>query len=131
MENSWRGMSLLNPLALIKAHASREPLPRRLKRVKLGNFASLIDKEYIFFSSIRYHGSSSSIKCHVYHHFERRRHLPVVCNERREPHTSHYPNVNIESTRIPRVVLQGLALTQCNEYRSQYCSLWSCCKEIR
>ena len=37
-----------------------------------------------FFSSIRYHGSSSSIKCHVYHHVGGggRRHTPVVCNER-------------------------------------------------
>ena len=46
-----------------------------------------------FFSfSIRYHGSSSSINCHVYHYVEVRRHAPVVCNERREPHTSHYPS---------------------------------------
>ena len=43
-----------------------------------------------FFSSIRYHGSSSSIKCHVYHHVGGRRHTPLVCNESREPHTSHY-----------------------------------------
>ena len=43
-----------------------------------------------FFSSIRSHGSSSSIKCHVYHHVGGRRHTPVVCNESREPHTSHY-----------------------------------------
>ena len=43
-----------------------------------------------FFSSIRYHGSSSSIKCHVYHHVGGRRHTPVVCNESRGPHTSHY-----------------------------------------
>ena len=26
------------------------------------------------------------------HHDGGRRHLPVVCNERREPHTSHYPS---------------------------------------
>ena len=44
------------------------------------------------FFSIRYHGSSSSIKCHVYHHVGGRRHTPVVCNESREPHTSHYPS---------------------------------------
>ena len=43
-----------------------------------------------FFFSIRYHRSSSSIKCHVYHHVGGRRHTPVVCNEKREPHTSHY-----------------------------------------
>ena len=43
-----------------------------------------------FFSFIRYHGSSSSIKCHVYHHVGGRRHTPVVCNEKRGPHTSHY-----------------------------------------
>ena len=51
---------------------------------------------FIFFllslHSIRYHGSSSSIKFHVYHHVGERRHTPVVCNERREPHTSHYPS---------------------------------------
>ena len=45
--------------------------------------------ELIFFS-IRYHGSSSPIKCQVYHHVGGRRHTPVVCNESREPHTSHY-----------------------------------------
>ena len=45
-----------------------------------------------FFSSIRYHGPSSSIKCHVYHLIGGRRHTRVVCNESREPHTSHYPS---------------------------------------
>ena len=43
-------------------------------------------------SSIRYHGSPSSIKCHVYHHVRGRRHTPAVCNRSREPHTSHYPS---------------------------------------
>ena len=48
----------------------------------------------IFFSayfSIRYHGSWSSIKCHVYHHVGGKRHTRV-CNENKEPHTSHYPS---------------------------------------
>ena len=49
--------------------------------------------------STRYHGSSSSIKCHVYHHVVGRRHTPVVCNERREPHTSHNPSRPV--TKIP------------------------------
>ena len=55
----------------------------------------------IIFPSIGYHGSSSSIKCHVYHHVGGRRHTPMVCNERREPHTSHYPsnkNTNTKQT---------------------------------
>ena len=45
-----------------------------------------------FFSTIRYNGSSSSIKCHGYHHVGGKRHIPVVCNESKEPHTSHYPS---------------------------------------
>ena len=44
------------------------------------------------FSTIGYHASSSSIKFHMFHHVEGRRHTPVVCNERRKPHTNHYPN---------------------------------------
>ena len=40
-------------------------------------------------------GSSSSIKCHVYHHVGGRRHTPVVCNESREPHTSHYASTPV------------------------------------
>ena len=36
------------------------------------------------------HGSSSSIKCYVYHHVGEPRHTPVVCNENRGPHTSYY-----------------------------------------
>ena len=43
---------------------------------------------YFFFSSIRYHGSSS-IKCHVYHHVGGRRHTPVVCNESRQQYQPH------------------------------------------
>ena len=38
-----------------------------------------------FFSFIRYQGSPSSIKCHVYHHVRGERHTLVVCNERWEP----------------------------------------------
>ena len=53
------------------------------------NLARMSSCFFIFFSffplSIRYHGSSSSIKCHVYHHVGGRRHTPVVCNERRKP----------------------------------------------
>ena len=47
-----------------------------------------------FFSSIRYHGSSSSIKCHVNSHVGGGgiEDTPVVCNESRGPHTSHYPS---------------------------------------
>ena len=48
---------------------------------------------------IRY-GSSSSIKFHVYHHVGGRRHTPVVCNESREPHTSHYPSRGHKSLRL-------------------------------
>ena len=28
----------------------------------------------------------------MYHHVGGRRHTPVICNESREPHTSHYPS---------------------------------------
>ena len=54
-----------------------------------------------FFSSIRYHGSSSSIKCHVYHHVGggERRHTPVVWNESRETHTSHYTSRPVKKHR--------------------------------
>ena len=54
-----------------------------------------------FFFSIRYHGSSSSIKCHVYHHVGGRRHTPVVCNEKREPHTSHYTSRPVTKKKQP------------------------------
>ena len=56
--------------------------------------AKSTDCSTAIFSSIRYHGSSSSIKCNVYHHVGGgfRRHTPVVCNETREPHTRHYPS---------------------------------------
>ena len=60
--------------------------------VKNSSESSKNSGSVLFFSSIRYHGSSSSIKCHVYHHVERRRHTPVVCNESREPHASHNPS---------------------------------------
>ena len=50
---------------------------------------------HIFFKiiilSIRYNGSSSTIKCRVYHHVGGED-THVVCNESREPHTSHYPS---------------------------------------
>ena len=36
------------------------------------------------------------IKCHVFHHVGGKRHTPVVCNESREPHTSHYPSRLVE-----------------------------------
>ena len=51
-----------------------------------------------FFSSIIYHGSSSSIKCHVYHHVGGRRDTPVVCNESWDPHTSHYTSSKKKQT---------------------------------
>ena len=44
----------------------------------------------IHFFTIRYHGSSSSIKCHVCHHVGGRRHTPVVYDDSRKPHTSHF-----------------------------------------
>ena len=47
-----------------------------------------------FTPSIRYHGSSSSIKYHVYHHVGGRRHTPMVCNDGRKPHTSNYYQVS-------------------------------------
>ena len=49
----------------------------------------------IFFSSIRYHGSSSSIKCNVYHHVGEGRHTPVVFDKSRGPHASHYPSTPV------------------------------------
>ena len=67
---------------------------------------------------IRYHGSSSSIKCHVYHHFGGRRHTPVVCNESREPHTSHYTsNKKNFKTRFVNIIL-----TQFTTYQLDTCN---------
>ena len=71
------------------------------KPLRSRTIRELMLKYKIFFSSsIRYHGSSSSIKCHVYHHVGGRRYTPVVCNESREPHTSHYTSrpVTIKTT---------------------------------
>ena len=56
---------------------------------------------FTLFSSIRYHGSSSSIKFRVYHHVGGRRLTPVVCNESREPHTSHYPSRPVTKKKQP------------------------------
>ena len=64
------------------------------------------------FSSIRYHGFSSSTKCHVYHHVGGRRHTPVVCNERREPHTSHYPSRPVTKNNNQQI-------THTSHYRSR------------
>ena len=66
------------------------PLPRRdmISQRPEKIYTDRKETDKIFFS-IRYHGSSSSIKCHVYHHV-RGRHTPVVRNESRGPHISHY-----------------------------------------
>ena len=66
--------------------------------IALASFDSPIDCQSLyqfFFLLLRYHRSSSSIKCHVYLHVGGRRHTPVVCNEKREPHTSHYTSRTI------------------------------------
>ena len=62
----------------------------------------------ICFSSIRYHGSSSSIKCHLYPHVgggEEKTHTRGV---QREPHTSHYPsnkNTNQQTTHTSSLIV--------------------------
>ena len=60
-------------------------------------------------SDIKYHGSSSSIKCHVFHHVGGRRHTPVVCNESRNP---------IPAT-IPVAKRNNQQTTQTSHYRSR------------
>ena len=42
------------------------------------------------FLTIRYHASSSSIKCNVCHRVGERRHTPEVCSDRKKQ-TNHYP----------------------------------------
>ena len=54
----------------------------------------------VVFFLFRYHGSSSSIKYHVYHHVGGR-HTPAVCNESREAHTSHYPSRPVTKRKKP------------------------------
>ena len=49
---------------------------------------------------------------HVYHHVGGRRHTPVVCNEHREPHTSHYPS-------RPEQKNNNQQTTQTSHYRSR------------
>ena len=68
-------------------------------RLKLGE-TSLCATVIFLFYSIRYHGSSSSIKCHVYHHVGGRRHTPVVCTESREDHSSPYPSRPVTKKRV-------------------------------
>ena len=83
----------------------RQPVVKSLKLTKVPKPIQHTRSWQLFiafnlFPFIGYHGSSSSIKCHVYHPVGGR-HTPVVCDERREPHTSHYPsnkNTNQQTT---------------------------------
>ena len=75
------------------------------KNQLIDNWAHEQSIPFFYLNSIRYHGSSSSIKCHVYHHVGGRRHTPVVCNESREPHTSHYTSRPV--TNKPRTAEVG------------------------
>ena len=77
-----------------------------------------------FFLSIRYHGSSSSIKCHVYHHVGGRRHTPVACNESREPHTSHY-------TSRPVTKKNNQQTTQTSHYTVDRWNFFLSCFDIK
>ena len=78
---------------------------------------------FFHLNSIRYHGSSSSIKCHVYHHVGGRRHTPVVCNESREPHTSHYTSRPV--TNKPRTAEVGAISKAQNWKRGTLRALWN------
>ena len=46
----------------------------------------------------------------MYHHVGGRRHTPLVCNERREPYTSHYPSRQV--TKIITNFLDRMATTR-------------------
>ena len=88
-------VNIANPGALSffekKTHHGLWGIPKAL------NFQSF----FIFlFRKIRYHGPSSSIKCHVCHHVGWRRHTLVVCNEKRKPNTSHYPSKQVTTKNI-------------------------------
>ena len=63
-------------------------------KILLDIYMGEVKKTRGVFSTIRYLGFSSSIKCIVCHRVGGRRHTPVVCNERRKPQTSHYPSNN-------------------------------------
>ena len=53
----------------------------------------------ILFFTIRYHGSSSSIKCHVYHHIGGKDTHPRSATKGKKPYTSHYPSRSVTTKK--------------------------------
>ena len=82
--------TLFNEVHELKNNVADFRTQINLCRVHLKQEWRLFLLSFFSFFSIRYHRSSSSITCHMYHHVGGRRHTPVVCSDKREPHTSHY-----------------------------------------